>query len=110
MSRSSNFVFPENVFFIDEALQDFLNLDRSMQIPVFKAICKVAGNPKPQPDGYGKPLSGQLSGYCKIKLRDYGIRIIYRLVPPDSDNMRIIIVGMRSDDIVYNDAEKRIHS
>ena len=108
MSKSSSFDFPENVVFIDAAYQDFMDLDHSMQIPVFKAICKVAENPKPHPDGYGKPLAGKLSGYCKIKLRDYGIRVIYRLVPPDSDNMTIIIVGMRSDDIVYDDAVKRI--
>ena len=107
MSKSSKFSFPDNVAFLDEAMRDFLELDHSMQIPVFKAICKVAENPKPQPQGYGKPLSGRLAGYCKIKLRNYGIRIIYRLVPPDSDNMRVIIIGMRSDDIVYDDALKR---
>ena len=68
----------------------------------------IASNPKPRPEGYGKPLSGNLTGYCKIKLRDYGIRIVYRLVPPDSENMDIIIIGMRSDNEVYEMAVERL--
>ena len=68
----------------------------------------MASNPKPRSDGYGKPLAGKLSGCCKIKLRDYGIRIIYKLVPPDSENMNIIIIGMRSDSEVYDIALDRV--
>ena len=108
MSRSNRFVFPDNVTLIDEAENDFMNLDRSMQIPVFKAICKVAENPKPRPEGYGKPLSGNLAGFNKIKLRDYGIRVIYTLVPLDSYNMKIVIIGFRDEEKVYREAERRI--
>ena len=50
----------------------------------------------------------ELSGLLKVKLRNYGIRIIYKLEPPDSDNMRIIIIGMRSDGEVYESGTKRI--
>ncbi len=108
MSKSTKFVWKENVSFTKKALEDFEALDNSQRIVVFKAINKVADNPKPRPNGYGKPLSGPLKDYCKIKLRDYGIRIIYKLVPPDSDNMNIIIIGMRNDKEVYNDAVDRI--
>ncbi len=108
MSKSNSYTWPDNVFFETEADKDFAKLDHSQQLVVFKAIKKVATNPRPSPDGYGKPLSGNLMGYCKIKLRDYGIRIIYKLVPPDSDNMSIIIIGMRSDEKVYEDAMNRI--
>ena len=108
MSKSNSFSFPENVSFNAEAWDDFQALNHSLQIPVVKAICKVAENPRPRPDGYGKPLAGKLSSYCIIKLRDFGIRIIYRLDPPDSDNMNIIIIGMRKDDDVYDEAMKRI--
>ncbi len=38
MSKSNKFVFPDNVAFNDAALSDFLELDHSLQIPVFKAI------------------------------------------------------------------------
>lgn len=108
MSKSDKFKWPDNVSFEAEAESDFAALDNSQRLLVFKAILKVASNPRPRPVGYGKPLSGKLVGCCKIKLRDYGIRIIYRLVPPDSDNMDIIIIGMRSDNEVYDAAEKRI--
>jgi len=108
MSKSISYAWPDNVSFTREAENDFADLDNSQRIIVFKAIKKVAANPKPVPNGYGKPLAGKLSGCCKIKLRDYGIRIIYRLVPPDSDNMNIIIVGMRSENEVYDKAVKRL--
>ncbi len=108
MSRSNKFIWPDNVIFESEAERDFAALDNSQHLAVFKAILKVAANPKPRPEGYGKPLSGSLTGCCKIKLRDYGIRIIYRLVPPDSENMDIIIIGMRSDNEVYETAVERL--
>ena len=108
MSRSNKYVWPDNVIFTPEAENDFASLDNSQRIVVFKAIVKVASNPRPRPERLGKPLSGSLTGCCKIKLRDYGIRIIYRLIPPASDNMNIIIIGMRSDDEVYDLAAGRI--
>ena len=106
MSRSIE--WPDNVYFESAAKSDFAALDNSQKLIVFKAIKKVASNPQPRPKGYGKPLSGNLSGCCKIKLRDHGIRIIYRLVPPDSDNINIIIIGMRCDNEAYDLAGKRI--
>ena len=109
MSKSNSYKWPDNVVFTPEADKDFEDLDNSQRLVVFKAIKKVASNPRPQPVGYGKPLSGKLAGYCKIKLRDYGIRVIYTLVPPESENMKVIIIGMRSDEKVYDDAVKRIN-
>ena len=108
MSSSSDFKWPDNVSFEPEAESDFASLDHSQRVIVFKAILKVSSNPLPRPKGYGKPLSGKLAGCCKVKLRDHGIRIIYRLVPPDSNNMNVIIIGMRKDGEVYDEAEQRI--
>ena len=108
MSRSNKFIWPDNVFFEPEAEKDFAALDNSQRLVVFKTILKVASNPKPRPKGYGKPLSGNLTGCCKIKLRDYGIRIIYRLEPPESENMDVIIIGMRSDSEVYEMAVEKM--
>ena len=108
MSQSNKYIWPDNVVFEPDAEKDFAALDNSQRLVVFKAILKVASNPKPRPEGYGKPLSGNLAGCCKIKLRDYGIRIIYRLAPSDSDNMDVIIIGMRSDNEVYEMAAERL--
>ena len=94
------------------AKKDLKKLDNTQQRAVFKALDKVSVNPLPENEGgYGKPLgnhsSSKLSGLLKIKLLSMGIRVVYRLERVD-DVMTIIIVGMRSDDEVYKEAEKRI--
>ena len=64
MSELGKYVFPDNVSFSAEAEKDFLNLDRSMQIPVARAVIKVSENPKPRPEGYGKPYHKRFGGKC----------------------------------------------
>ncbi len=58
-----------------------------------------------EPDKIGKPLSGELKGYRR--LRTGQTRIVYRV-----DNGRIevliIAVGIRRDDEVYEQAQKRV--
>ena len=62
--------------------------------------------------GYGKPLGSKsgtdLSGLLKIKLRDAGLRIVYKLVCTET-SMLVIVIGARADDAVYKIAEKRAH-
>ena len=57
-----------------------------------------------------KPLGNKsgrnLSGMLKIKLRDAGIRIVYRLIKTDT-RMIIVVIGARADDEVYDAALKR---
>lgn len=100
------------VVYLPEALDDLKKLDRSLQIPVLKAIKKVSQNPLPQSEGgYGKPLGNKggnnLSGLLKIKLKSYGIRIVYRLIRTENQ-MLVIVVRMRSDDEAYREAAERI--
>lgn len=61
--------------------------------------------------GYGKPLGNKgginLSGFLKIKLRDLGIRVVYKLVRTETQIL-IIIIGARVDDEVYEAAKDRI--
>lgn len=107
MSSSRKFEWSENICFTEAALHDLFGFDHSQQIVIFKALQRVAENPRPQPAGYGKPLGNDLTGYLKVKLKSHGIRIIYRLVPPDSNNMEILIIGLRADDEVYEEAVRR---
>ncbi|MBR1729422.1 MAG: type II toxin-antitoxin system RelE/ParE family toxin, partial [Selenomonadaceae bacterium] len=100
------------VIWWNEAKEDFAKLDRSQSILVRKYIQKVSQNPLPQNEGgYGKPLGNKLntnlSGCYKIKLRDAGIRIVYRL-QRTKHGMEIIIIGMRASAEVYDLAAKRI--
>ena len=102
-----------NVEYIKEAQRDMKRLDPNTRKIILKAIEKTAERPLPPPDGIGKPLgnyaSSKLSGYYKIKLRSLGYRVVYRLVT-DGNVMRIIVISVRDDDIVYKDAERRIEN
>lgn len=98
--------------FSPEALKDMKSLGASQSILTLKAIKKVQANPLPTYEGgYGKPLGNKggsnLTGFLKIKLRDAGIRVVYKLVRTKTE-MLVIVVGARADDEVYEIADKRI--
>ena len=100
--------------FLPEAREDLRALDGSQRIRVVKAIAKVQSNPLPSSEGgYGKPLGNkrlsQLSGLMKVKLKSDGIRIVYKLERIELA-MRIVVIGVRSDDAVYREAQKRRES
>lgn len=93
------------------ALKDLYKLDRSVQERVVKAIKKVSKNPLPNYEGgYGKPLGRQgntkLTGFLKIKLKKDGVRVVYKLIK-EKTVMYIIVIGVRTDDEVYLEANKR---
>lgn len=97
--------------FLNEALNDLKRLDHSSQLQVIKGIQKVSANPLPaQQGGYGKPL-GNKNGYnltnlLKIKFKDLGIRVVYKIEKIDTI-MKIIIISARTDEQVYKEAHKR---
>ena len=98
--------------FLPEAREDLRALDGSQRIRV--VIAKVQSNPLPSSEGgYGKPLGNkrlsQLSGLMKVKLKSDGIRIVYKLERIEHA-MRIVVIGVRSDDAVYREAQKRRES
>ena len=96
--------------FLPEAQKDFEQLAGNQKLLVAKALDKVVQNPVSiYEGGYGKPLgSTDLSGLLKIKLRDAGLRIVYKLVRTET-SMLVIVIGARADDAVYKIAEKRAH-
>ena len=97
--------------YLPEAAKDFRNLAGNQRITVAKAIDKVLQNPLPVTEGgYGKPLGSRqgndLSGLLKIKLRNAGIRVVYKLIRTESE-MLVVVIGMRADDEVYDTAKRR---
>ncbi|MBL7130808.1 MAG: type II toxin-antitoxin system RelE/ParE family toxin [Candidatus Omnitrophica bacterium] len=50
------------------------------------------------PEVYGKPLSGEFSGYWRLRVEDF--RVIYRIVK-DKIQVLVIKVGIRRDAKVY---------
>lgn len=100
-----------SIEFIEEAQKDMKKLDHSAQIQVLKGITKVSGNPLPTEEGGdGKPLGNKsgtnLTNLMKIKFRDLGIRVVYKIERMDSV-MKIIVVSARTDEQVYKEAAKR---
>ena len=99
------------VEWLDEAKKDMRKLGKAEQIQVLKGIEKVRTNPLPTSQGgYGKPLRNaertKLSGLCKIRFRDIGIRVVYKPLLRNGI-MTIIVVGIRSDSDAYIKANKR---
>ena len=100
-----------SIEFLEEAAKDMKKLDHSAQIQVLKGITKVSKNPLPvEEGGYGKPLGNKsgtnLTNLLKIKFRDLGIRVVYK-VERVGKVMKIIVVSARTDEQVYNEAAKR---
>lgn len=101
-----------SVEFLPAALEDRQRLDGSTRKLVDKAIDKVRQNPLSQEEGgYGKPLGNKgnrnLTGLMKVKLRKTGIRIIYQVVREDNA-MKVIVIGVREDEAVYQEAARRL--
>lgn len=99
--------------YIKEAQRDLKNLDPYNRKLILKAIQKTALRPLPPPDGIGKPLGNhsatKLNGYYKIKLRDLGYRVVYGLVK-ENNIMKVIVISVRDDELVYKEAERRIQN
>ena len=100
-----------SIEFLEEAEKDMKKLDHSAQIQVLKGITKVSKNPLPAEEGgYGKPLGNKsginLTNLLKIKFRDLGIRVVYKVERVDGV-MKIIVVSARTDEQVYKEAAKR---
>ncbi|MEW6081157.1 MAG: type II toxin-antitoxin system RelE/ParE family toxin [Bacillota bacterium] len=99
------------VEYLREALEDIRRLDPSQRIQVLKAVNKVAVNPLPLMEGgYGKPLASRssmnLTGYCKIKIRKLGLRVVYKVSREDA-TMKVVVVSRRANDEVYLLAHER---
>lgn len=100
-----------SVEFLKEAEKDMKKLDHSTRLQVFKGIRKVSQNPLSiKEGGYGKPLGHKsginLTNLMKIKFRDLGIRVVYKIECMD-EVMKIIVISARTDEQVYKEAQKR---
>lgn len=98
--------------FLPEAKKDLEGLAGSQRILVAKAIEKVRQNPVSMFEGgYGKPLGNKggrnLTGLLKIKLKDAGLRVVYKLIQTETE-MIIVVIGARADEEVYDIASKRV--
>jgi mRNA interferase RelE/StbE len=91
------------IFYHPEVKDDFRRLGRTEA----KAIQKVIDQrlARGEPDKIGKSLSGDLSGYRR--LRTGRTRIVYR-VDGKRIEVLVIAVGLRRDDEIYEKAQRRV--
>lgn len=88
---------------LQEARDDFANLDQSQREPINKALEKL----KTSPEKRGESLSGNLSGWRKLVVGKRSIRIIFQY-DPQTDIVWISTIGARRDGEVYRIAASRI--
>jgi len=98
------------VVFLEEASKEYRKLDGSVKKLVNVAIAKM----QERADELGEDLTNKhgvnLIGCRKIKFRNAGIRIVYRIVGDKAEIAEIITVGKREDNEVYKIAAKRLES
>ena len=99
--------------YFEEVADDLMEFNKSQKRQIEKAIEKVSTNPLPQNEGgFGKPLGNKrgrnLTGCCKITLKNLGIRVVYKAMRIENI-MKIIVVAARADEEVYDIAAKRVN-
>ena len=97
--------------YLSDSAKDLKNFAGNLRLMAVKAIGKVLQNPLPVTEGgYGKPLGNKqgndLAELLKIKLRDAGIRVVYKLIRSETE-MLVVVIGARADDEVYETAQHR---
>ncbi|MBN1623905.1 MAG: type II toxin-antitoxin system mRNA interferase toxin, RelE/StbE family [Clostridia bacterium] len=84
-----------------------LKFSKEQLIKLKEKIEILAGNPYPKAiGGLGEPLSGDLKGLLKFRSQK-NYRIIYKL-EKNKYTMKILIIGLRKDFLVYNDIKNRL--
>jgi mRNA interferase RelE/StbE len=82
--------------FTEGAEKEFEKLDGSVRFQVLRALAKRAANPLVP----SARLSGTNGAYFKIKFRDAGLRLIYR-VYEEEVLVLVVTIGRREDGKVY---------
>lgn len=82
--------------------EDFKKITAFKQKIILKAIKKKLSL---NPQGYGKPLSGEFSGLWRLRIEDF--RVIYRILKQEIVVL-VIKVGIRKDFQVYDELFSRL--
>lgn len=93
--------------FTPSSRKDYEKLDGSVR----KIVNKKLDDLEERADEIGKLLSGNLAGCREIKLRDAGIRIIYRITAEKVDILTIVdivTIFKRESEEVFKVAARRI--
>lgn len=97
------------ITFIPKAAKEYKKIDGSVKKLVDIALKKM----EERADILGEDLinkksGAKLHGCRKIKFRDAGIRIVYRIVGDKAEIVEVIAIGKRDDNEVYSLAHRRL--
>lgn len=89
---------------IDELVlkKDFKKIDKADQKRIINTIRKKLTS---KPQEFGKPLKGELKGYWKLRIGEYGV--VYE-IEKDKIIVYVIMVGYRRDNEAYKKAIIRL--
>lgn len=97
----------EVVFYNEAAAKDYRKLDGSQKKLVNVALKKL----QTRADEIGAPLEHELAGCKKIKWRNSGLRMVFRIVDESTvEVVEIIVIGQRDKMRVYKRAGQRLET
>lgn len=91
-------------FYNRDAAKEYQKLDGSTRRLVDIGLRKLSE----RADEIGEPLHGALSGYRKLKWRNLGVRMVYRIVNGEVEIVEIVAIGPRDKEGVCKTAEHRL--
>ncbi|MGH7890552.1 MAG: type II toxin-antitoxin system RelE family toxin [Thermodesulfobacteriota bacterium] len=89
---------PYSILYHPEVRRDIESLDHKQRKIISKAIETRLGI---EPAKYGKPLSGSLKGYWKLRVGD--IRVVFKIVKNE-----LLILGIINRKMVYEKILRRL--
>jgi len=95
------------VLITEEALEDLQDLDRAVQLQVFRALLKLENSPELRGSPLGSNLGGNLTGYRKLVVGRGDYRVVYR-VEPDGTIAVVLVIAKRADNEAYQLALARV--
>jgi len=89
---------------IDELVlkKDFKKIDKTDQLRIINTIRKKL---TAKPLEFGKPLTGELKGYWKLRIGEFGV--IYK-IEKDEIMVYVIMIGYRGDEEAHKNAIVRL--
>ncbi|WP_165170819.1 type II toxin-antitoxin system RelE/ParE family toxin [Adlercreutzia sp. ZJ242] len=95
------------VFYNEAAAKEYRKLDGSTKKLVNVALKKL----ETRADEIGTPLERELSGCKKLKWRNAGLRMVFRIVDENTvEVVEIIAIGQRDNERVYKLATRRLEA
>lgn len=91
----------------EEAVEDLQDLDRTVQLQVFRGLLKLQDSPERRGAPLGSNLGGNLTGYRKLVVGRKDYRIVYR-VEADGTIAVVLVIAKRADNEAYELALSRV--